>query len=67
MKLSISTFIFNALHFLIKLALKNRKRKKKLKDFWDMSAFILHIMLIYSLNINEVFQSFKKLHVHSIM
>ncbi len=67
MKLSTSTLILNALHFFIKLALKNRKKIDEMKYLWDMSAFILRIILIYSLNISEVFWSFRKLRVHLIM
>ncbi len=63
MKLSILILIFNASHFSIKLALKNRKKIDEIKDFCDMSAFIHHIMLICSLNINDDSLSFRKLQV----
>ncbi len=54
MKSSTSILIFSASHFLIKLVLKNRKRINEMKDFCDMSAFILRMSLVYSLNINDV-------------
>ncbi len=66
-KSSISILIFNALHFSIKLALKNRKKINKMKNLCDMFAFILHMSLIYSLNISDVSQFFRKLHIHLIM
>ncbi len=53
-KLSTSILIFNALHFSLRLALKNRKKINEMKDFYDMSAFILRMSLIYSLNLNNV-------------
>ncbi len=67
MKSSTSILIFSALHFLIKLALKNRKRIDEMKDLCDMSAFISRMSLICSLNISNIFQFFRKLHVHLIM
>ena len=67
MKSSTLILIFNALHFSIKLALKNRKKIDEMRDSWDMFTFISRIMLIFSSNISEVSQSFRKLHVHSIM
>ncbi len=67
MKLSTSILIFNALHFSIKLALKNRKKINEMKDSWDMFALILHIVLICSLNISDVSLFFRKLHAHSTM
>jgi len=66
-KLSTLILIFNALHFSIKLALKNRKKINEMKDSCDMSAFISRIVLICSLNINDVSLFFKKLHAHSTM
>ncbi len=66
-KLSTSILIFNALHFLIKLALKNRKRIDEMKNLCDMFAFISRMSLICSSNISDVFQSSRKLRVHSIM
>jgi len=66
-KSSTSILIFNALHFSIKLMLKNRKKINEMKDFWDMFAFILCIVLICSLNINDVSLFFRKLHAHLTM
>ncbi len=66
-KLSTSILIFNALHFLIRLVLKNRKRINKMRNFCDMSAFILRMSLICSLNLSNVFRFSRKLHAHSIM
>ncbi len=51
MKSSTSILIFSALHFSIRLALKNRKRISEMKDFCNMSAFILRMSLIYLLKI----------------
>ncbi len=67
MKSSTSILIFSALHFSIKLALKNRKRIDEMKNLCDMSAFISRILLIYSSNISDVSWSFRKLRVHLIM
>jgi len=67
MKLSTSILIFNALHFSIKLTLKNRKRINEMRNFCDMFAFISRISLVCSLNISDVFQFFRKLRVHLIM
>ncbi len=67
MKSSTSILIFNALHFSIKLALKNRKRIDKMKDLCNMSAFILRMLLVCSSNISDVSQFFRKLRVYSIM
>ncbi len=67
MKLSILILIFNALHFSIKLALKNRKKINEMRNSWDTSALILCIVLIYSSNINNVSQFFRKLHAYSTM
>jgi len=53
-KLSTLILILNALHFSIRLTLKNRKRIDEMKDFCNMSAFILHMSLICSLNFNDV-------------
>ncbi len=53
-KSSTSILFFSALHFLIKLMLKNRKRINEMKDLCDMSAFISRMSLIYSLNISDV-------------
>ncbi len=64
-KLSTLILIFNALHFSIRLALKNRKRINEMKDFYDMFAFILHISLIYSLNLSNISWFLRKLHAHS--
>ncbi len=61
MKLNTSILISKALHFLIKLALKNKKRINDIRNFCDMLAFIHCIALIYSLNINDDFLFFRKL------
>ncbi len=45
-KLSTSILILNALHFSIKLTLKNRKRIDEMKNFCDMFAFILRMSFI---------------------
>ncbi len=65
MKLSTSILIFNASYFLIKLALKNRKRINEMRNLCDMFAFILRISLIYSLNLNNVSWFSRKLCTHS--
>ncbi len=67
MKLNTSILILSALYFLIKLALKNRKRINEMRNLCDMSAFILRMLLIYSLNISDVSWFFRKLRVHLIM
>jgi len=67
MKLSTSILILNASHFLIRLALKNRKRIDEMRNLCDMSAFISRMLLICSLNISDVSRFSRKLHVHSIM
>ncbi len=67
MKSSTLILIFKALHFSIKLALKNRKRINDMKDLCNMSAFTHCIMLIYSLNVSNDSLSFRKLQVHSTM
>ncbi len=54
MKLSTLILIFNALHFSIRLTLKNRKKINEMKDFCDMFMFILRMSLIYSLNLSDV-------------
>jgi hypothetical protein len=66
-KFNTSIFISNILHFSIKFALKNKKRIDDMRNFCDMLASILRIALIYSLNINDDFLSFKKLRVHLII
>jgi len=66
-KLNTSILIFSALHFSIKLMLKNRKRIDKMRNLCDMSAFILRMSLIYSLNLSNVSQFSRKLHAHSII
>ncbi len=53
-KLNTSILILNALHFLIKLALKNRKKIDEMRNLCDMFAFISCMSLIYSSNINNV-------------
>jgi len=50
-KLSTSILIFSALHFSIKLTLKNRKKIDEMKNLCNMFAFILHMSLIYLLKI----------------
>jgi len=67
MKLNTSILILNALHFSIRLALKNRKKIDEMKDFCNMSAFILRISFIYSLNLSNVSWFLRKLHAHSTM
>jgi len=67
MKSSTSILISRALHFLIKLALKNRKRIDDMRNLCDMSAFIYHIALICSLNVSDDSLFFRKLRVHSTM
>ncbi len=64
-KLNISILILNVLHFLIRLALKNRKRINEMRNLYDMSAFILRMSFICSLNFSNVSQSLRKLHAHS--
>ncbi len=54
MKLSTLILIFNALHFSIKFALKNRKKIDEMKNLCDMFTFILRMSLIYSSNISDV-------------
>ncbi len=53
-KLSTSILILNTLHFSIRLALKNRKRINEMRNLDDMSAFILCMSLVYSLNLSNV-------------
>ena len=64
-KLNISILILNVLHFLIRLALKNRKRINEMRNLYDMSAFILRMSFICSLNFSNISQSLRKLHAHS--
>ena len=59
--------ILSALHFLIRLTLKNRKRIDEMKNFCNMFAFISRISLIYSLNLSNVSWFLRKLHAHSII
>ncbi len=66
-KLNTLILILNVLYFSIKLALKNRKRINKMKNFCNMFAFILHMLLVCSLNLSNVSRFLRKLHVHSIM
>ncbi len=61
MKSSTSILILNALHFSIKLALKNRKKIDEMRNSWDMFAFISCIVLVCSLNISNVSLFFRKL------
>ncbi len=53
-KLSTLILIFNALHFLIKLALKNKKRINEMRNFCNMFVFILCMSLICLLNLSNV-------------
>ncbi len=64
-KLSTLILIFSASHFSIRLALKNRKRINEVRNFCNMSAFILCMSLIYSLNLSNVFWFSRKLRAHS--
>ncbi len=66
-KLNTLILIFNVLHFSIRLALKNRKRIDKMRNFCDMFAFILRMSFIYSLNLSDVSWFLRKLHAHLIM
>jgi len=66
-KSNTSILISRALHFLIKLALKNRKRIDDIRNFCDMSAFTHCIALIYSLNVSNDSLFFRKLQVHLII
>jgi len=66
-KLSTLILISRALHFSIKLALKNRKRINDMRNFCDMSAFIHCIALVCSLNVSDDSLFFRKLRVHSTM
>ena len=66
-KSSTLILILNASHFSIRLALKNRKKIDKMKDFCDMSAFISRMSLICSLNLSDVSQFLRKLRAHLTM
>ncbi len=66
-KLSTLILISKALHFLIKLVLKNRKRIDDMRDFCNMSVFTYCITLICSFNVSDDSLSFKKLQVHLTM
>jgi len=67
MKSSTLILIFSALHFLIRLALKNRKKIYEMRDFCNMFAFISRMSLICSLNLSDVSRFLRKLHAHSTM
>jgi len=67
MKLSTSILIFNASHFSIRLALKNRKRINEMRNLCDMSAFISRMSLVCSSNISDVSRFSRKLRVYSNM
>ena len=67
MKSSTLILILNALHFSIKLALKNRKKIDEMRNSWDMSVFILCIVLICLSNISDVSLFFRKLCAHLTM
>jgi len=62
-KLSTLILISSALHFSIKLVLKNRKRIKDMRNLCDMSAFTHCIELVCSLNIKDDSLFFRKLQV----
>ncbi len=66
-KSSTSILIFNASHFSIRLALKNRKRIDKMRNFCNMFAFILCMSLVCSLNLSDVSWFLRKLCVHLTM
>jgi len=66
-KLSTSILILSALHFSIRLALKNRKRIDEMKNLCDMFAFILRMSLICSSNLSNLSQFSRKLHAHLII
>ena len=66
-KLSTSILIFNALHFSIRLALKNRKRIDEMRNLCNMFAFISRMSLVYSLNLSNVSWFSRKLHAHLTM
>ncbi len=63
-KSSTLILILNALHFSIRLALKNKKRIDEMRNLCNMFAFILHMSFICSLNLSNVFQFLRKLHIH---
>ncbi len=67
MKLSTLILIFSALHFSIRLALKNRKKIDEMKNLCNMFAFISRISLICSLNLSNVSRFSRKLHAYSII
>ncbi len=66
-KLSTSILIFSASNFSIRLALKNRKKIDEMKNLCNISAFILRMSLVYSLNLNDVFWFSRKLYAHLTM
>ncbi len=53
-KSSTLILILSASHFLIRLALKNRKRIDEMRDLCDMFAFTSRMSLIYSSNLSDV-------------
>ncbi len=67
MKSNTSILILSALHFLIKLALKNRKKINEMRNLCNMFAFISCMSFVYLLNLSDVFWFLRKLHVHLIM
>jgi len=67
MKSSTSILISKALHFSIKLVLKNRKKINDMRNSCDISVFTHCIALICSLNVSNDSLSFRKLQVHSTM
>ncbi len=66
-KLSTSILIFNALHFSIRLALKNKKRIDEMRNLCNMSTFILCMSLVCLLNLSNVSLFLRKLHAHLTM
>jgi len=66
-KLNTLILISRALHFSIKLALKNRKRIDDMRNLCNMSAFTRCIALVCSLNISDDSLFFRKLRVHLTM
>jgi len=66
-KSSTLILVLNALHFSIRLALKNRKRINEMKDFCNMFAFISRMSLVCLSNLSDVSWFLRKLHAHSTM
>ena len=66
-KLSTLILILSALHFLIRFALKNRKRIDEMKNLCNMFTFILCMSLVCLLNLSNVSWFSRKLHAHLTM